>query len=101
MLPSINSHAIAASDEVEVINIERFYEIKPRILKLIENEIKVRYSLNDHALGFPIHILKPEPYVFRAQENDNVFENEHIRLYIAPKAEDRNIYVFGVNHQNA
>jgi len=101
MLVSINTYADANNDESEVSNIERFYVVKPRTLDVTDNELTVRYWANDKQLNFSIHILKPESYVYRAQENDNVFENEHIRLYVSPKADARNIFVFGVNHQNA
>jgi hypothetical protein len=98
--------ASASNDEIDDLDevdttIESFYVVKPRTLISTDNEIKLRYSANEEALIFNILILKPETYVFRAQENDNVFENEHVRLYISPKADDRNVYVFGVNHQNA
>lgn len=101
VLPSINNLACAAANANEVSDIDRFYVVKPRTLELTDNELKVRYWASEQQLNFSIHILKPETYVYRAQENDNIFENEHVRLYISPKADARNIYVFGVNHQNA
>ncbi|WP_339726017.1 DUF5916 domain-containing protein [Paraglaciecola polaris] len=78
----------------------QFFVVEPRTLEVNENVLSFEYSTDKDAINFKIKIIKPEEYVYRAQENDNVFENEHIRIYIIPNSNSRNAYVFGINHQN-
>lgn len=78
-----------------------FHEVKPRTLKTSSDEVTYTYTTDKNAIYFKITVSKPESYVYRAQENDNVFDNEHVRLYLVPGINSRNAYVFGINHQNA
>ena len=58
----------------------QFFVVEPRTLEVNENVLSFEYSTDKDAINFKIKIIKPEEYVYRAQENDNVFENEHIRI---------------------
>jgi len=78
-----------------------FHEVKPRTLKTSSDEVTYTYSTDKTAIHFKITVSKPEDYVYRARENDNIFDNEHVRLYLVPGNNNRNAYVFGINHQNA
>ena len=78
----------------------QFFVVEPRTLEVNENVLSFEYSADKDAINFKIKIIKPEEYVYRAQENDNVFENEHIRIYLIPNSNSRNAYVFGINHQD-
>ena len=75
--------------------------VQPRTLQSVSDEVAVNFISDEQQLSFEIHINKSQTYVFKSQENDNEFENEHIRLYIAPTTDTRAVYVFGVNHQRA
>ena len=81
--------------------ISLFHEVKPRTLKTSSDDVKYTFATDKTAIHFKITVSKPEDYVYRAQENDNVFENEHVRLYLVSGNNNRNAYVFGINHQNA
>ena len=78
-----------------------FHIVKPRTLEQFNDEIEFTYTIDQTAIHFQIKVLKPESFVYRALENDNEFENEHVRLYVITGNNDRSAYVFGINHQNA
>jgi hypothetical protein len=92
--PSLNDYSL---HEEELL----FHEVKPRSLKTSSDEVKYTFTTDQTAIHFKITVSKPEGYVYRAQENDNVFENEHVRLYLVSGNNNRNAYVFGINHQSA
>lgn len=91
-----NKSDAAALDEESL-----FHEVKPRTLKTSTSEVTYTYSTDKTAIHFKVIVSKPEDYVYRAQENDNIFKNEHIRLYLMSGNNNRNAYVFGINHQSA
>ncbi len=78
-----------------------FHVVKPRTLQQVNNELELTYTIDKSAIHFQLKVLKPESYVYRAQENDNEFDNEHVRLYIVSGNNERSAYVFGINHQSA
>ncbi len=78
-----------------------FHVVKPRTLQQVNNELEFTYTIDKSAIHFQLKVLKPESYVYRAQENDNQFDNEHVRLYIVSGNNERSSYVFGINHQSA
>jgi hypothetical protein len=81
--------------------VTQFHEVKPRTRNAVHSDLEFNYSTDAQALHFQIKIIKPDDYVYRAQENDNIFENEHVRLYLVSDNNARNAYVFAINHQNA
>lgn len=94
-----SSVAVAQTDLSQTMS--TFYEVKPRSLKQVSNELEVQIRADDDALYFQITVKKPDDYVYRAQENDNEFENEHVQIYLVPNENERSAFVFGINHQNA
>jgi hypothetical protein len=78
-----------------------FHVVKPRTLQQVNNELEFTYTIDKSAMHFQLKVLRPESYVYRAQENDNEFDNEHVRLYIVSGNNERSAYVFGINHQSA
>ena len=81
--------------------VKTLYVVQPRSLQSTTYEIALKYTTNSLGVSFTVNILKPESYGQRAQENDSIFENEHVRFYLSPNTDKRNLFVFGVNHQNA
>lgn len=99
VLASVIQQALASSNYQ--YQHSQFHEVKPRTRKPILEELEFNYSTDEQAIHFQIKIIKPENYVYRAQENDHLFENEHVRLYLVSDKNARNAYVFGINHQSA
>ncbi|GAC16873.1 hypothetical protein GLIP_4262 [Aliiglaciecola lipolytica E3] len=80
--------------------ITKFYEVKPRTLSSVTNEFSFHYQVDEEGIYFSAHILNPDNLANRSEENDRPFENEHIRIYIAPNKNSVNAYVFAINRQN-
>ncbi|MEQ3657829.1 MAG: DUF5916 domain-containing protein [Glaciecola sp.] len=81
--------------------LSNFYVVQPRTLHDVSDEVEAIFTIDEQQLIFEIHVKKPQAYVFKSQENDNDFTNEHIRIYIAPNADARAVFVFAVNHQKS